>query len=90
MSEFALAAVLGGTILLASTISVEIALSVALVELAGGVFIGNVFQPEIPDWLTFIGSFAGMCRSTSCLLRSSASCSSRMVTHPAGQGFASA
>ena len=60
MSEFALAAVLGGTILLASTISVEIALSVALVELAGGVFIGNVFHPEIPNWLTFIGSFAGI------------------------------
>ena len=60
MSEFALAAVLGGTILLASTISVEIALSVALVELAGGVFIGNAFHPEIPDWLTFVGSFAGI------------------------------
>jgi Kef-type K+ transport system membrane component KefB len=60
MSEFALAAVLGGTILLASTISVEIALSVALIELAGGVFIGNAFHPELPDWLSFIGSFAGI------------------------------
>jgi Kef-type K+ transport system membrane component KefB len=60
MSEFALAAVLGGTILLASTISVEIGLSVALIELAGGVFLGNAFHPEIPDWLSFIGSFAGI------------------------------
>ena len=60
MSEFALAAVLGGTILLASTISVEIGLSVALIELAGGVVIGNAFHPEVPDWLSFIGSFAGI------------------------------
>lgn len=45
MSEFALAAVLGGTILLASTISVEVGLSVALIELAGGLFIGNAFHP---------------------------------------------
>jgi Kef-type K+ transport system membrane component KefB len=51
---------LGGTVLLASTISVEIGLSVALIELAGGVFIGNVFHPEIPDWLSFIGTFAGI------------------------------
>ena len=60
MSEFALAAVLGGMIVLASTISVEIGLSVALIELAGGVLIGNTFHPEIPDWLSFIGSFAGI------------------------------
>jgi Kef-type K+ transport system membrane component KefB len=60
VSEFALAALLGGTILVASTISVEIGLSVALIELAGGVFVGNVFHPHLPDWLSFIGSFAGI------------------------------
>ena len=60
MSEFALAALLGGAILVASTISVEVGLSVALIELAGGVFVGNVFHPELPDWLSFIGSFAGI------------------------------
>lgn len=60
MSEFALAAVLGGAILVASTISVEVGLSVALIELAAGVFVGNVFHPELPDWLSFIGSFAGI------------------------------
>jgi Kef-type K+ transport system membrane component KefB len=60
VSEFALAAVLGGTILLASTISVEVGLSVALIELAGGVFVGNVFHPDLPGWLSFIGSFAGI------------------------------
>ena len=60
MSEFALAALLGGAILAASTISVEVGLSVALIELAAGVFVGNVFHPELPDWLSFIGSFAGI------------------------------
>jgi Kef-type K+ transport system membrane component KefB len=60
VSEFALAALLGGAILVASTISVEVGLSVALIELAAGVFVGNVFHPELPDWLSFIGSFAGI------------------------------
>jgi Kef-type K+ transport system membrane component KefB len=60
VSELALAAVLGGGILVASTISVEIGLSVALIELALGVIVGNVFHPDIPDWLSFIGTFAGI------------------------------
>jgi Kef-type K+ transport system membrane component KefB len=60
VSDFALAALLGGTILVASTISVEIGLSVALIELAAGVFVGNAFHPTVPDWLSFIGSFAGI------------------------------
>jgi Kef-type K+ transport system membrane component KefB len=60
VSDFALAAVLGGTILVASTISVEIGLSVALIELTAGVAVGNLFHPDIPDWLSFIGSFAGI------------------------------
>jgi Kef-type K+ transport system membrane component KefB len=60
VSDFALAAVLGGAILVASTISVEIGLSVALIELAAGVIVGNTFHPELPDWLSFIGSFAGI------------------------------
>jgi Kef-type K+ transport system membrane component KefB len=60
VSDFALAALLGGTILVASTISVEIGLSVALIELAAGVFVGNAFHPTIPEWLSFIGSFAGI------------------------------
>jgi hypothetical protein len=39
VSEFALAAVLGGAILAASMISVEVGLSVALIELGAGVFV---------------------------------------------------
>ena len=60
MSDLALAAVLMGTILLASTISVEIGLSVALIELIAGVIVGNAAHVDVPSWLSFIGSFAGI------------------------------
>jgi Kef-type K+ transport system membrane component KefB len=60
MSELAIAAVLTATVLLASTISVEIGLSVALVELALGIGVGNAFHLTAPDWLAFVGSFAGI------------------------------
>jgi Kef-type K+ transport system membrane component KefB len=60
MSDIALAAVLAATILLASTISVEIGLSVALIELVGGVIVGNAFDLAVPSWLAFIGTFAGI------------------------------
>ena len=60
MSDLALAAVLMGAILLASTISVEIGLSVALIELLAGVIVGNATHVDVPSWLTFVGSFAGI------------------------------
>src|SRR6266581_1863448 len=60
MSSIAIAAVLAGTILLASTVSVELGLSVALIELFAGVVVGNAFHLTIPEWLSFIGSFAGI------------------------------
>jgi Kef-type K+ transport system membrane component KefB len=60
LSDIAIAAVLAGTILFASTISVEIGLSVALIELFAGVVVGNAFSIDVPNWLSFIGSFAGI------------------------------
>jgi Kef-type K+ transport system membrane component KefB len=60
VSDLALATVLAGTILLASTISVELGLSVALIELLAGVVVGNAAHVVVPSWLTFIGSFAGI------------------------------
>ena len=60
MSDIAIAALLAGTVLVASTISVEIGLSVALIELFLGVVVGNVFHLDVPSWLAFLGSFAGM------------------------------
>ncbi len=60
MSDIAIAALLAGTILIASTVSVEIGLSVALIELVGGFVVGNAFSIDVPSWLSFIGSFAGV------------------------------
>jgi Kef-type K+ transport system membrane component KefB len=56
-----LAAVLAGTILLASVVSVEVGLSVALIELGLGVVVGNLFSldPNV-DWLVFIATFASI------------------------------
>lgn len=60
MSELALAALLAITILVASMVSIEVGLSVALIELAAGVAVGNLFTVTVPDWLSFIGTFAGV------------------------------
>src|SRR5262245_25933673 len=60
MSDIAVAALLAGTILVASTISIEIGLSVALIELFAGVVVGNAFHLDVPAWLAFLGSFAGL------------------------------
>jgi Kef-type K+ transport system membrane component KefB len=60
LSDLAIAAVLTATILVASTISVEIGLSVALIELLAGVVVGNALHLAVPSWLAFIGSFAGI------------------------------
>ena len=60
MSELAVAAVLAVTILLASMVSVELVLSVALIELLAGFIVGNAFHLDIPGWLSFVGAFAGV------------------------------
>jgi Kef-type K+ transport system membrane component KefB len=60
MTDIAVAAVLAGAILLASTVSVEMGISVALIELLLGVLLGNSLHIAVPDWLSFIGSFAGI------------------------------
>jgi Kef-type K+ transport system membrane component KefB len=60
MSDIAVAALLAGTILLASTVSIEIGISVALIELLLGVVVGNSFHLDVPSWLAFIGSFVGV------------------------------
>jgi Kef-type K+ transport system membrane component KefB len=60
VSDLALAALLAITILFASMVSIEIGLSVALIELAAGVAVGNLFTVAVPDWLSFVGTFAGV------------------------------
>jgi Kef-type K+ transport system membrane component KefB len=60
LSDIAVAAVLALTILVASMVSVEIGLAVALIELVAGVVVGNAFSLDVPGWLAFIGTFAGI------------------------------
>src|SRR5437588_7163108 len=56
-----LAAVLAGAVLVASLISVEAGISVALVELTLGVVLGNTFDLDPnASWLAFIASFASV------------------------------
>jgi len=61
MEPVQLAAILAGAVLLASMVSVEVGISVALIELALGVALGNTFSLD-PDasWLVFIASFASV------------------------------
>src|SRR5438132_7043652 len=61
MEPVQLAAILAGAVLVASMISVEIGISVALVELALGVVLGNTFDLDPnASWLAFIASFASV------------------------------
>jgi Kef-type K+ transport system membrane component KefB len=55
------AAVLAATVVLASIISVEVGLSVALIELGLGVAVGNLFNIDPnTDWLVFVATFASI------------------------------
>ena len=60
MSSIQLAAVLAAVVLLASVISVELGITVALVELTLGVVAGNVFDLQTQGWLDFIAKFASI------------------------------
>ena len=60
MEPIQLAAALSVLVLLASMVSVEIGITVALIELTLGVVAGNVFNLQSQDWLDFIASFASI------------------------------
>jgi Kef-type K+ transport system membrane component KefB len=60
MSSLALATFLGLVVLLASLVSVELGLSVAILELLGGVIAGNVLGLTSQPWLDFIAAFASI------------------------------
>lgn len=60
MSSLALGTILAVVVLLASTVSVELGLSVAILELIGGVVAGNALGLETQPWLTFIAAFASI------------------------------
>ena len=60
MDAIELAAVLVALALVASMISIELGVTVALIELTLGVVAGNVFELESQDWLTFVAAFASI------------------------------
>jgi Kef-type K+ transport system membrane component KefB len=60
VSPIELAAVLGAAVLVASMVSVELGVTVALLELTLGVVLGNVFDLQGQEWLDFIATFASV------------------------------
>jgi len=55
-----LAAVLAAVVLIASVVSVELGMTVALVELTLGVAAGNLFHLQTQEWLDFIAKFGSI------------------------------
>jgi Kef-type K+ transport system membrane component KefB len=60
VTSFQLAAVLAAVVLLASVLSVELGITVALLELTLGVVAGNLFHLQPQEWLDFIAKFASI------------------------------
>ena len=60
MDAIELAAVLVSLALVASIVSIEVGVTVALVELTLGVVAGNALDLESQDWLTFVAAFASI------------------------------
>lgn len=60
MDAVELAAVLATLALIGSVVSVEVGITVALVELTLGVVAGSLFDLQSQDWLTFIAAFASI------------------------------
>ena len=60
MSPVQLAAVLGAVVLIASMLSIELGITVALLDLTVGVIAGIVFHLHTAEWLAFIAQFASI------------------------------
>ena len=60
MEPVQLAAVLAAVVVLASMLSVELGIAVALFELGLGVLVGNLFDLHSQQWLDFIATFASI------------------------------
>jgi len=59
-TTLAVAAVLAVAALVASMFSVELGLSVAIIEILAGIIIGNTMHLATPDWLVFFASFGSV------------------------------
>ena len=60
MEPVQLAAILAAVVVVASLVSVELGVTVALLELTLGVVVGNVFDLGSAEWLDFIAKFASI------------------------------
>ena len=60
MDPLLVAAFLALLVLIASIASVELGLSVAIIEIAAGVVASNALGLTVPSWLDFIAAFAGI------------------------------
>jgi Kef-type K+ transport system membrane component KefB len=60
VSPIELAAVLAAVVVVASMVSVELGITVALIELTLGVVVGNVFDLGTAEWLDFVAKFASI------------------------------
>jgi len=60
MEPVQLAAILAAVVVVASMVSVELGVTVALIELTLGVFVGNVFDLGSADWLDFVAKFGSI------------------------------
>lgn len=60
MEPIQLAAILAAVVVVASMMSVELGVTVALLELTLGVVVGNVFDLGSAEWLEFIAKFASI------------------------------
>jgi len=60
MESLLIAVIAGVLILLASLASVELGVSVALIEISLGVIAGNVLGLTSPPWMDFLASFGSI------------------------------
>src|SRR5438128_1285588 len=60
MESLWIAMIAGVLILLASVVSIEAGISVALIEITLGVIAGNVLGLTSPPWMDFLASFASI------------------------------
>src|SRR6266542_861174 len=60
MEPVQLAAILATVVVIASMLSVELGIAVALLELGLGVVAGNLFDLQSQEWLDFIASFGSI------------------------------
>ncbi len=60
MDPLYVALVLSVVVLVASIVSVELGISIAVIEIALGVLVGNTLHLEASDWLVFLASFGSI------------------------------